>query len=647
MKRLAFVSLIIILLFACLPCLISADDFKARPLSVSSGMAEYVPGEVVVKFKGNISQKAIASIHAKMGTKVFHNSSYGGFQRVKVPKGQKEAEMVRIFRKNPAVEYSHLNYICHAAQFPNDPFFSYQWHFPLIDMEMAWSVQQWGNPDITLAVIDTGVAYEVYEEFIDLPGRRWDHWVYYGIGDDLLGTNFVLGHDFINNDDHPNDDNGHGTHVTGTAVQTTDNGHGVAGMAYGTSIIPIKVLGSNASGPSTAIADGIYYAANSGADIINMSLLFDPAIEPEDIPSVTAAVASAYDQECIMVASSGNFGVGIVSLPARYPEVIAVGAVHSGDERTSYSQYGPGLEVVAPGGDEWDRDGNGWPDGVPQETFDRAYAPDYTHFGLFFYWGTSMAAPHVSGLVALLLAQDDLRTLADIRDILHNTSVDLGPTGYDPEYGYGRIDAYAALQYTPQPPVADFVGTPTSGDAPLTMQFTDQSTGAITSWAWDFGDSSSSNEQNPSHTYTTADTYTVSLTVTGPSGSDTETKAGYINVTEAPANTMHVGNIDMALSTRTAGKKNSFTKALATITIVDSSNVPVEGATVNASWSNATSDLDFGITSSGGTTTLTSDEVKNAAMGTTFTITVDGVDKPGWTYDLSANIETSDSITVP
>ena len=646
MKKLASVSLTAILLFTFLPCMTLADNLKMKPLSVFPAMAEYVPGEFIVKFKDNISQKAIAGIHAKIGSKVIYASPYAGFQRVKIPIGLNEMETLRVFKKNAAVKYAQPNYICRAHFSPNDPLYPYQWHFTLINMENAWEIQSCGSSGVILAILDSGIAYEDYDEFINLPGKWWDHWNYYSQAPDLEGTIFVQGYDFINDDTHPNDDYGHGTHVTGTAAQKTDNDYGVAGMADGTSIMPVKVLDQDGLGTAASLADGLYYAANNGADIINMSLGWPPIVTPEDIQGVTDAVAYASGKGVIMVASSGNDGGGVVSLPAAYPDVIAVAAVHSGDELADYSQYGDALEVVAPGGDGEDRDVDGYIDGVLQETFDKASAPDYGNFSLWFYTGTSMAAPHVSGLVALLMAQDGSRTLADIREILHNTSIDRGDPGWDTEYGYGRIDAYAALLFTPQTPVAAFSGTPTSGDAPLPVQFTDLSTGSIDTWAWDFGDSDTSDEENPSHIYENAGTYTVSLDVSGPGGSDSVTMTDYITVTEAPANTMHVDNIDMEFSIRTAGK-NIFRKALATIKIVDSSGNPLEGATVNASWSGATSDSDSGITGAGGTTTMASDEVKNASSGTTFTIEVNGIVKPGWTYEPSDNNETIDSIIVP
>ena len=190
----------------------------------------------------------------------------------------------------------------------------------------------------------------------------------------------------------------------------------------------------------------------------------------------------------------------------------------------------------------------------------------------------------------------------------------------------------------PGPPVADFSGSPTSGNAPLTVDFTDLSTGEIDSWLWDFGDGGTSTEPNPSYEYTAVEVYTVSLTVTGPHGSDTEIKVNYITVTEPgtePA--MHVA--DIAISIKKAGIN---VNAIATVTVVDADG-PVAGATVSGSWSGLTGDVDSGITDENGNVSLSSNKVKNA--NGTFTFTVDNVVKSGWDYDNS--VKPSASITVP
>jgi serine protease len=611
---------------------------------------EFVADEILVRFKPGVGKDKIGKINSKHGSFVRHTSPYTGTRRIAIPEGKTVAEMVKLYQAEDVVEYTKPNYICRASSEPNDPYYSYQWHFPLINMPSAWEIQCGGDSDIVVAVLDTGVAYEDYEEPIPGPGRSTRS-ITYALAPDLAGTSFVAGYDFINDDDHPNDDNAHGTHVTGTIAQTTDNGYGVAGMAFGTSIMPVKVLGKNGGGTSQSLADGICHAADNGTHVISMSLGFPSGVTPEDIQDVTDAVAYAYyDKGVILVASSGNDGGNVVSLPAAYPEVIAVGAVHSGDARASYSQYGSALEVVAPGGDGTDRDSDGYIDGVLQETF-RSGKP--TDFGFWFYTGTSMAAPHVSGLIALLLAQDSTRTQDEIREILRTTSVDLGASGWDEEYGYGRIDAYAALQWTAtsnNPPVADNQQVTTDEDTSIfiTLTATDPDNDLL----------AYSIVSGPSHGILTGTapsvTYTPNANYNGGDSFEFKTNDGTadsniatVSITVNPATpTMHIASIDMSTDSRRAGR-NTFVWAVATVTILDDSDNPVEGATVSSYWSDATTGSDSGLTDASGEVVLNSDEVRNAQSGTIFTFTMTDVEKTDWTYDPKTNVETSNSTTVP
>ncbi len=184
-----------------------------------------------------------------------------------------------------------------------------------------------------------------------------------------------------------------------------------------------------------------------------MSLGWFPGYDPG--ATVHDAVEYAYDHGVVLVASSGNWGTGTVAFPAAYPEVIAVGATKYGNQIADYSQYGPEQEVVAPGGDVYlDDNGDGEVDGVLQQTFvGHSFGPpevlsDPTDFDYYFYDGTSMAAPHVAALVALMIANGQTG-VENIRTILHETALDLGGPGWDEQYGYGLIDAYSALTYSP------------------------------------------------------------------------------------------------------------------------------------------------------------------------------------------------------
>lgn len=424
-----FVLLVSILLVICFSTqILFASNFKVKELNTTEGKPTYVKGEIIVKFKTIHSRKRIREMFGE-NIEISNTYSNVNIKKINIPDNMDENETLEIFRNNPSVEYAHLNSICYAFYVPNDIYYSYQWNFKHINMEKAWDIQKKGSGDIIGAVIDTGIAYENYNGY-EKPL-------------DLSSKIFCYPYDFINNDDHANDDEGHGTHVTGTICQTTNNLWGVAGIAYGTSIMPVKVLDSNGCGTDLSTANGIIWAVDHGARIINMSLGFKTD-QTSDIPQTTNAMKYAYDHEVIMVAASGNDGIEGVSYPAAYPEVIAVGAINYLDDLTNYSQYGINQELVAPGGDSHDYNLDGYVDGIPQETFKK---PNYDKFDFYFFTGTSMAAPHVTGLISLLLSQQPSRTIIDIRNILHKTSKDLGSSGWDKYYGYGRIDAYNALNY--------------------------------------------------------------------------------------------------------------------------------------------------------------------------------------------------------
>ncbi len=388
------------------------------------------PNEIVVKFRNGLSQNAIDQINHRHAAAVLYTSPFAGFKRIKVPPGKTPQQLVELYNREPDVEYAELNYYARAFFVPNDPSYSYQWHFndPVagINIEPAWDITA-GDPAVVVAVLDTGVAYETYKNFEQAP--------------DLADTIFVQGFDFVNYDPHPNDDDGHGTHVTGTLAQSTDNALGVAGIAFNCAIMPVKVLSKRGVGSYTAIADGIYFAANNGARIINMSLG-----GVGDSTTLKDAVAYAYGKRLTIVCAAGNdFEYGSPpSYPAAYDQYcIAVGATRFDRTRAYYSNIGSYLDLAAPGGDVYiDQNGDGYADGVLQQTF----GTNPKDWGYWFYQGTSMAAPHVSGIAALL-ASTGVTDPDAIREALQNTATDLGPPGWDQQYGWGLVDAYAALDY--------------------------------------------------------------------------------------------------------------------------------------------------------------------------------------------------------
>jgi len=424
--------------------------FETKELNHAPGAGECAPGEFLVKFKPGLGEAAINAMNFEYGTSV-KSTLISGTKVLNVPPGKTVDEMVKIYESLSEVKYAEPNYVIHALMVPNDPYYSYQWHldndaYGGINMESAWDIST--GTGVVVAVLDTGVAYEDYGAYCQAP--------------DLAGTTFVAGYDFVNSDAHPNDDNGHGTHATGTIAQTTNNGVGVAGVAFDCSIMPVKVLNATGSGSHSWIADGIRYAADNGADVISMSLG-----GPSSSQTMEDAVAYAYNNGVTLVASSGNdYQEGNpTNYPAAYDDyVIAVGATRYDETRSYYSNTGSYLDIVAPGGDtSVDQNEDSYYDGVLQQTFPEGYPCD---FGYYFFQGTSMAAPHVSGVAALVIA-NGVTGPDNVRNRLQSTAEDKGTPGWDAEYGWGLVDAEAALGIGPTPtPVVTPTPTPTPSPTP-------------------------------------------------------------------------------------------------------------------------------------------------------------------------------------
>lgn len=397
-------------------------DFEARVDERIRGNAErearFEEGEIVVQFEGEERPRLLRD--ATQATQV----------------------LLRAMRERSDVVYAEPNYIATAFYVPNDTLYSYQWNFDNaqtggVEAEEGWDIQN--GSGVTVAVIDTGVAYENYQQ----GGWFWGRTNYYK-APDLNETTFVPGYDFVNDDSHPNDDEGHGTHVAGTIAGTTNNNSGVAGLAYGAKIMPIKVLDGNGSGTYFDVAEGIRFAADNGAQVINLSLGGSTgASYLED------ALRYAYEKGVTIVAAAGNNGAGSVSYPAAYDDyVIAVGATRFDESRAPYSNYGSALDIVAPGGDtSVDQNADGYGDGVLQQTF----SGSYNNFNYYFYQGTSMATPHVAAAAALVIS-NGAQTPNEVREMLQSTADDLGNAGRDDVYGHGLLNLAKALgANTPAP----------------------------------------------------------------------------------------------------------------------------------------------------------------------------------------------------
>jgi serine protease len=303
---------------------------------------------------------------------------------------------------------------------PNDPYFNpYQWHMMRIGMQSAWDLST--GAGVVVAVIDTGIKQSLA---------------------DLAQTQFTTGYDFVNNDSDPTDDEGHGSHVAGTVTQSTNDGVGVTGVAFNATLMPLKVPDASGSGDYADIADAIYYAADHGAQVINLSLG-----GYSNLTTLRTAVEYAWDHGVVVVCAAGNDSSRRAMYPAAYPDAISVTATGGNDARASYSNYGSTVDIAAPGGDHGDYNGDGYDDFILQNTFSGSSQ------GYCFFAGTSMASPHVAGVVALVKAADPSLTNSEIRSIVESTATDLGSSGWDQYFSNGLVNAAAAVEAATGGPV--------------------------------------------------------------------------------------------------------------------------------------------------------------------------------------------------
>lgn len=310
-------------------------------------------------------------------------------------------EMVAYFKKRANTEYAEPNYLLmqNETALPNDLLYTenYQWNLPVIGTEQGWAISK-GKENIEIAIVDTGVD-------LDHPD---------------LKNRLVKGFNLIDENREPDDDNGHGTHVAGIIASETNNSEGTAGMTWYNKIMPVKAMGAKGYGTTFDIARGIIWAVDHGADVINLSLgNYQPSNMLEE------AVTYAFSKNVLMVSAAGNDGSNQPTYPSAYPEVLSVAAIDYNGNRASFSNYGDYIDIAAPGVS------------IPSTYFNKQYAA---------LSGTSMAAPHVAGLAALIFSANPELTNKQVMNIIRKSAIDLGEQGKDVDYGNGLIDVNSALQ---------------------------------------------------------------------------------------------------------------------------------------------------------------------------------------------------------
>jgi thermitase len=372
----------------------------------------------------------------------------GNLYRVRLKDPQADVRAVaQEYANHPDVEYAQPNYLMQTTAVPNDPMYPEQWAHQVTDIESAWDVQT-GSSDVVIAIVDTGVDYlhedlapKIWHDDAGNPGRDFVH-----LEDTSTCWN---GEDCVDVDDDPMDHQSHGTHCAGIAAAATNNGIGIAGVAQGARIMPIRAgyTYDNGTGIPVGAVDtaatiaGIEYATANGADVVSMS--FGGFLQNQ---ALLDALNNAHAEGVVLVASAGNYGAAARSYPAAYANVIAVAATAGDDTRASYSNFGWWVDVAAPGGDKSAGKDTGILSTVPT-----VGAPLFTDpSGYNSFNGTSMAAPYVAGLAALVLTEHPDASPEEVKVRIMGTAEP--PSGLEAGMlGAGRVNAVDALTASPKP----------------------------------------------------------------------------------------------------------------------------------------------------------------------------------------------------
>ena len=456
------IAAVVLLAVTAIPVFWNRPDNSIKQMTVTPGEVWDVPGEIVVQRRSHgphsVGQALVSELSTKYGlTFIPVGPSLSSARILQVSTAPELASgLLARLRKDPDVEFAEPQHLVRAFWKPNDPRYKEQWNFQRIHMEKAWDVTK--GKGAVVAVIDTGVAFE--KDSKCYRARDFDK------------TQFTDPYDFIFKDKHPTDDHGHGTHVAGTIAESTNNGEGVAGIAFEAKVMPLKVLTKEGYGKMSDIAAAIRYAADHKANVINMSL---GGPYPDSISR--SACQYALKKGVTIVCAAGNSGSEGVGYPAAYPECIAVSALGPSGEMAPYSSWGSQIAISAPGGDKskgedkgilqntylrvYDRSSrstsgvlNSWDiaEGSPQNDISLTWKTDSDpsdvettdkyEDGYFYFQGTSMASPHVAGVAALVVSRG-VKDPAEVKAILQKSAQKRGDRK---KYGAGELDAAAAVK---------------------------------------------------------------------------------------------------------------------------------------------------------------------------------------------------------
>lgn len=372
--------------------------------SSATWAADFVPSRVLVKPVDSANETNVQASFRALGAREVGRIPQINVRILQVP-AKAEAQVIAALSKNPNIEFAELDYIATANLTPNDPLYtSNQWHLPSISTPTAWDTTT-GSTSTVLAIVDTGVQ----ANHPDLVGRC------------------LPGRDFVNNDLDASDDEGHGTGTAGAAAATGNNGIGMAGVTWGSRILPVKVLDATGSGSYSAIASGINYSADQGAQVINLSL--GGTLSSSTLQN---AVNYAWNKGALIIAAAGNNGTSQTVYPAACNNVVAVSAINPANVITSWSSYGSFVDLCAPG----ENIGTLQPDFFPGG-------------GYVTVSGTSFSSPITAGVACLALAVNPSLKNYHLVSLLTRNADDLGAVGRDSYYGSGKVNAARVVAAAP------------------------------------------------------------------------------------------------------------------------------------------------------------------------------------------------------
>lgn len=363
----------------------------------NEGVSHYYKHDVVVSFKTDPDEQTMARLAEELDAEQIHRAGYAYVIRSRTLTAER---MMDHIRRNYDVRYvePHYLYVTNEVSEPNDALYAdYQWNLPAIRAELAWPAAYEGE-EVIVAVVDTGVDLN----HPDLQNR------------------LIEGYNVFTETADAYDDVGHGTHVAGIIAANINNYEGIAGIAPRTRIMPVKVLDETGAGSTYAVAQGIIWATDHGAKVINLSLG-----NYAEAQFLHDAIRYAYNRDVVLIAATGNDHTETPGYPAAYDEVLAVGATDASRNLASFSNYGDYVDVAAPGVN---------------------IASTYPGQQYAAMSGTSMASPHAAALAAMIRSVNSSLTNEQIMELIRSSAVDLGEEGYDIYFGYGEINAAKAVE---------------------------------------------------------------------------------------------------------------------------------------------------------------------------------------------------------